>query len=297
MSTEHFRVTYDGPALESHEMDVRDLAPALLALADACEASGQVLFGAKSKVVVNVKASFKTGSFGVDMTLATNILKSLVGWFSGPDGQALANAATIIGGLGLLGGGVIWAIKRLRGRKIKRIDVRGTKRILLTEDDEEIEIEEYVLLLMQNRSVREHLDRVLSPLDRDGITKVAFGSDQTVESEILKSERPYFVVPASNEELLFSEERVQAFSIVSLAFRDGNKWRMYDGQAVIHVSIEDAEFLARVNQDIEQFTKSDVLICRIRVTQWQTDHGVKAEYAILRVLDHKRGAQQLKLDY
>ena len=43
MSAEHFRITDDGPALDAHEMDVRDLTPALLSLADACEAARHCL--------------------------------------------------------------------------------------------------------------------------------------------------------------------------------------------------------------------------------------------------------------
>ena len=100
MSTEHFRITYDGPALDTHEMDVRDLAPALLSLADACDAASQALFGPKSKMVVNVKASFKTGSFGVDLTLTSGVLQSTIDWFAGKDGQGLANATAVLLGLG-----------------------------------------------------------------------------------------------------------------------------------------------------------------------------------------------------
>jgi len=37
-SAKHFRITYDGPALASHEMDVRELAPALLAMSDLLKA-------------------------------------------------------------------------------------------------------------------------------------------------------------------------------------------------------------------------------------------------------------------
>jgi len=39
-----FRIVYDGPALDTHEMDVRDLAPALLSLSDALEEAGKTIY-------------------------------------------------------------------------------------------------------------------------------------------------------------------------------------------------------------------------------------------------------------
>lgn len=57
-----FRITYDGPALNMSEMDVRELAPALLAIGDLLTASVSVLCGDKIQPQVNVKGSFKTGA-------------------------------------------------------------------------------------------------------------------------------------------------------------------------------------------------------------------------------------------
>lgn len=276
-------------------MDVRDLAPALLSLADACDAAGQALFGPKSKMVVNVKASFKTGSFGVDLSLVSSTIQSAIDWFAGKDGQALANVAVVLGGIGAFGGGLIGLLKWLRGRKIHQIDVHGDKRIVITEDNDKFEIEEQVLILLQHREFREKLEKALSPLDRDGIETIAFGKDDSLDVVISKRERAYFITPPPMDEILFSEERTQAFSIANLAFQEGNKWRLYDGQATVFVSIEDADFLYRVNTDKESFAKSDVLICRVRVTQWQTDAGVKTDYTVLKVLEHKTHATQLKL--
>lgn len=95
-----FRITYDGPTLDSSEMDVRELAPALLAFGDLLDASTRALCGAQVRPQVNVRGSFKTGSFGIDFTLATSLLGRMRDMLSGSEGTALANAVTILTALG-----------------------------------------------------------------------------------------------------------------------------------------------------------------------------------------------------
>lgn len=72
MRTTHFQITYDGPSLAASEMDVRDLAPALLAAGDLLDAATRALHGERIKAQINVRASFKTGCFGIDFALASH---------------------------------------------------------------------------------------------------------------------------------------------------------------------------------------------------------------------------------
>lgn len=85
------------------------------------------------------------------------------------------------------------------------------------------------------------------------------------------------------------------FSIVSLAFREEHKWRLFDGAATVYAAMADADFLARVDRNVETFTKGDLLICRVRVRQWQTASGARTEYEVTRVMEHRSGARQLPL--
>lgn len=54
-----FRITYDGPALATHEMDAKELAPALMAMADLLESSVRALHGDRAKAQINVKVRSK----------------------------------------------------------------------------------------------------------------------------------------------------------------------------------------------------------------------------------------------
>lgn len=294
----HFRITYDGPALQNNEMDVRELAPALLAAGDLLEAATRALNGDRVKPQTNVRASFKTGCFGIDFNLATDWALKVRDIFAGDTASAAANALEILGALGLVAWngkrGLLAVLKWLRGRRIEKVEA-DEKAARLIVEGETLEIELAVLALLRELAVREAIDKLLAPLDRDGIETFASGTDDMIVETIAQSERAWFFTPAIEDDLILDDVRKMAFSIVSLAFKEDNKWRLYDGAATIHATISDAGFLARVDQNVERFAKGDLLICKVRVRQWQTPSGARTEYEVAEVLEHRQAARQIRL--
>ncbi|MUV29162.1 hypothetical protein GNZ24_31630 [Burkholderia thailandensis] len=298
MDMSEFRITYDGPALETSEMDVRELAPALIAIGDLLEAATKSLCGDQVKSQVNVRGSFKTGSFGIDFNLVTSFVSRMRELFAGNEATAIANALAILGAIGFAaekgGRGLFSVLKWLRGRPIERVQVQDNSAILYVEGDM-LEIELSVLTLLRDVSVREATTRVLSPLSREGITIFSAGSDSDIVETVTDDEIGWFHTPEQQDILLVDETRKMAFSIVSLAFKDDNKWRLYDGAATIHASITDADFLKRVDSNQISFAKGDVLVCSVRVKQWQTPSGAKTDYEVTEVLEHRTAARQIQL--
>lgn len=292
----NFRLTYDGPALESSEMDVRELAPALLAAGDLLDAATRVLNGERSKPQINVRGSFKVGSFGIDFTLVADWAMAVKDIFASDTATALANASAILGLLGFVGQkmGLLGALKWIRGRKITKVEVsQETAKIYV--DEESIEVDSRVVALLRDLDVRESFDKLLAPLDRDGIDKFASGTDDTIDQVVTKEQRSWFHSPAAEDVLILEDTRKMAFSIVSLAFKEDNKWRLYDGSATIHATISDHEFIRRVDQNLERFAKGDSLICMVDVRQWQTTNGVRTDYDVTEVLEHRQASRQIHL--
>lgn len=293
-----FRVTYDGPALESSEMDVRELAPALLAIGDLLDASTRALCGDQVRPQVNVRGSFKTGSFGIDFTLATSLLGRMRDMLSGNESTALANAVTILTALGIAAPrarkGLFAALKWLRGREIRQVRMQDHTAVLHVDGDE-LEIDLPVLTLLRDVRVRNATAQVLAPLAREGIAMFAAGTDTEVIETVARNEIAWFLAPEQADALLLDEHRKMAFSIVSLAFKDDNKWRLYDGSSTIHAAITDTRFLSRVNNSQISFSKGDVLVCNVRMQQWQTSDGAKTEYEVTDVLEHRPAGLQIQL--
>lgn len=298
MKTEHFRIIYDGEALAFSEIDVRTLAPALLAIGDLLEAATFAMNGDKVKPQVNVRGSFKTGCFGIDFSLATDWAKGVKDFFAGEEATATANALAILKALGFVvsGGavGLIALIKWLNGRKITKVELGEHTAKIYTESDL-IEVEKQVLALFQDLRTRKALEQSLEPLQREGIDSFAVGSDSEIYLTLDKYDIPLMKAPIAEDRLLIDDVRKMAFSIVSLAFKEDNKWRLHDGQATISALIEDAPFLERIDKSLTSFSKGDVLVCMVAVKQWQTETGTRTEYTVTQVLEHIMAGKQLGL--
>ena len=78
--TEKFHVVYDGSALDEHLMDVRDLAPAMMAISDLLIHANQEINGDKLKIELKVKANFKAGSFGIEFHEILHISRLCYTW-------------------------------------------------------------------------------------------------------------------------------------------------------------------------------------------------------------------------
>lgn len=292
----HFTIKYDGPALSTYQMDVRELAPALIALSELLEEASTTAFPNAPAVRVNVQGNFKGGSFGVDLIAIQSMAQQLVSMFSGPEATSAANLTTILTGVGLLGGGgLIGVIKWLAGRKPSAIRFEGDKTVFELRASEQIETFEVDLVagkLYKNRIVRQALAKVVKPLSREGVDVFVCGRKGATETVVTKNDVNSFELAGSEADVVSDAVTSGVLlQIESAAFKDDNKWRFSDGATTFFAEILDEDFIASINSGAERFGKGDVLIVDLRRVQSVTDNGLKLECSIVKVLEHKAPLQ------
>lgn len=301
MKHEHFRVTYDGEALHDHQMNVRVLGPALLAMGEVLENANRVLNHGKATVSVNVHGSMKTGSLAIDFATQQSLLSHIVDIINTKEVIA---AATIMAILGFnlkehaakpTYYGLVQVIKWLRNRKIKQIttDEHIAK---LYVDDEYIEIELHVLELLKDYQLRKELENVLEPLSHDGIDTFAVGDNDGFAFVIRKDEREWFKAPSPSVEELPEARYKKTLQIERLDFNEENKWRFTDGNAGFFAVITDKAFLKKIANNEIAFSRGDVLQVDIIERQRMDGDKLKTDFEIVLVNEHRKALKQVSLD-
>lgn len=279
-------IIYDGPAVADGSMNVKDLAPAMLSIGTLFEAANNITNGQLATINIRVRAT-SSGSF--------HILYEVVQMSQAIDKNLLTTSAQLAA---LLVGGVtttkclIALIKWARGRKPK-LNKINDELYTLTINDETYEIPLVLLRLYQDASIRQSIADMIRPVKEEGIDSFQIRGDNLLLQEVKKDEVELFDIQGT-QELLLDETRRQAFSITTLSFKEENKWRLTDGQNIFSVSMNDAAFQRRVDNNQISFAKGDILLCDLRTIQWQVQSGVKTEYEVVKVVRHTP-ARQLSL--
>eukprot|EP01136_Pigoraptor_vietnamica_P016668 Opistho-1_new@60867 len=296
MSEAVFQLAYDGDALRDGEMDIGDLAPALLGLGQLVEAAGRIASGDDTRVTIKVKAH-REGRFEILLSLAVDGGSALWAFAKSDTGQA---ADTLLGLLGITGigsvVGVVQLVKWLGGRKPDKIERRNATEVAVTIDNVTIVVDPAVFQMAYDPGVRSGLERVVAvPLDRQGIDEVRFGSKARGE-RIRSEDRHAFRVPLSEDGDTFESRYVRPFSIEKLSFKPGQKWRLSDGHSPRSVLVSDEDFVRRVDRSEIRFAKGDVLICDVIERSIRATNGFRSEYEIVKVLEHRPAPSQPRLE-
>lgn len=293
MSKEIFHVVYDGDAFKENEMNAKSLASALIAIAEIFEEADKTLNHGRTKSEINIRASFKTGSFQIDFTNVQSWLQKAGELLIADNVNAVVNGAAIIG----IVGSCIKLITFLGKKTIAKIQPLDNKNIQIYRDDEKyIEVEKRVLELYNNLKIRQNLNEAIAkPLQQEGCSEFAIIFNNKISERVTKEEAEYFITPEINSEELSSKEYEHIFSIVSCVFKKDNKWRLFDGNNEINAVISDNSFLNDIENGDISFSKGDRLFCRVKTTQFETASGLKNEYEILEIKKHIKRPEQLSL--
>jgi hypothetical protein len=295
-SNASFQVVYDGPAVEQGEMDVRDLAPALMSLGWLIEDANHRINGDERPVSVRFKAVEK-GSLIVNLALDVSLWQTFTGLFTSPESSAVEQLLSIVTGVGTVagavGGSIFWAIKKLRGRNIESVTPgsNNTVYVLLQGDNATVQLNRIAFDMAQDPRVRMEASKVIKPLEKEGVEEFYLqtgGIAPDPEQKITKEDLPFFL----NEE---RPDQVEDVSVVLLQLihpdlTDANsKWRFTDGNGRFNASIGDTAFLQQVQSRTLLFGHGDAIRAELVRRQAMRGSQLRTEYEIRRVLNYYSG--------
>ncbi len=301
MSKASLNIAYTGPALEDGSMDVRELAPALLAIGELLERCNELLNPPESRIAVRVKAEFRRGSFEVLLELVQSMAEQMRMMLNMSDGVAAGDMLKMVGLTASSTLGVVKLLKELKGKRPDKVYQAEGNIIVLEKGDIRIEVPREVAQLYADSRVRESIKAVVEPVRRPGIESFEVRESGAVVQRVAKEEVTYFEAPAQIESPpgdveVGESSRTAYFTIVGLSFEEG-KWRLFDGETKLWATIGDAGFRGRIDRSEVAFRKGDQLRAELLTRQSRTAAGkLSVEHEIVQVLEHYKAPQQGELE-
>lgn len=256
----HVRTTirYDGPALAGHEMDVQDLAPALLALADIIQITNKKFNGDDASIKVLVNADVEQRCFMIDISLVQSFLDQAKVFLGTDHVKTAADIAQWIGIIGGGGTGLFNFIKFLSGRKKTdpplQIKSDGDGNVTVSGNGNTITVSRAVYQLALDPKLVEKAKVVMRPLEKDGYETLSFleNGDEVFEVESAEvgdilslPSAPLSEIPTESTSQIRGQVRIK-----SAQYEGGAQWGfLWNGRSINAEMIDKAADWVKEFQD------------------------------------------------
>ena len=306
------RIAYAGPALTDGEMDVRELAPALIAFAEFVSNAGKAIGCERNIKVMLNQDSLNKGSFDITFILNMGILEQARLFMEGSKATGLDDLMAILGYVANTGGTavVVKSIFDLISTIGKKTMTKITKKSPDTSeihlaDGTKIEVNINTLKVFLDVGCRKSIEGVIRPLETAGIDSFevrnpADKTDKKPVAAVKKSEAELFKAPPAKEiteELPEAQSQEMLVKLVTINFEQG-KWKVTDGtNPAIWVTIADEAFLNQISNHEITFGSGDMLRIAYRHVQKLKNGVLSSEYIVDKVLEVRPAPKQIKLDF
>lgn len=275
----------EGSDLDKHKMNAYDLGMSIVEFAKMVNRADDIINN-QSTLELEVTAPAKAGSLIIEFALlikssgALDVMKYL--------GISAASAT-------IARGSALGIAKKLKDKRIIGINTEtGSEEATILLDGEEIVANKTVARLVADPVIRQAMNEVITqPLNSESepTFKIKVEGDEVVS---LKGEEVLDFTPLPKASL--SSEKVE-HSIVNVLltqvnFGSNRGWKMlYDGKETA-VKMEDASFMARVEDSEKSFTKGDMFEVALSTVSKTTARSQRTEYIITRVIRHRASSDR-----
>lgn len=306
MSRSTVLLRYDGPALAGHKMDVRDLAPALLAFGNLCREANRVINGSRASVRVLVNADINANCVTVSFDVVWSLYEQAKALLSDED---VASAKNILEWIGLIGtpasavGLTLFRFLRAKGEaqsaqeaRIVDADSSGSIQINITGDGNTVLLSPEVAKLASDARVVEAAKGVIRPVAmRPGIDTATFQVSDGLPEIVDKHYAASVLRVAVEEEDEESQVIIGHIKTHSPVFEaSSGRWRFeYNGQ-VENIDISETSIAADIMQR-GKIIIGDTWKVKMRVIERKTKTGFKNDFKVTEVLDFFPGNEQSEI--
>lgn len=300
-------IRYDGPALAGHEMDIEELAPALLALASLIQTANHKFNGDLSAVRVTVNADVKQQCFQIKIKVIQDIVQMARSFLDGD----MATIKEICEWIGLVGCGGLTLFKLLvklgktpGDTTTFSAEASGDATVIQAQSLEQhvhFHLPEgtpdQVKKLLEDPAIVSKAKQVLKPATQAGYETAGFyepsgreifsASKEEAKAVIaLPSLGPAVEVPTEQEDGDEEHTPIKARVFVKTQQNEGNaQWGLKWAGRVEQASIDDHEWLTRFQTGKVPVTLPFYLDVEMDMVTSRTNPDAPARFHVLKVVD------------
>ncbi len=309
MSEATVTIRYDGPLLADHQMDIADIAPALLGISELCKIANRKFNGERAAVKVLIGTDAEHQCFQLDLHVVQTLWEHTRTILSSED---VKTAKEFLEWLGLISGamgapvGLFHLLKKLGNRKIDSTtiesrDGRDVVQITVEGDNNSITVYPQALALLRDEAAIQNAKKIVQPLINEGYTKVEFESNKRVTETIVRDDAISIaaILPAQIETPRTDEpQTVTVWLTVYAPVYDphASKWRFRFGSAHAYMDIRETVLAAMTMKRGAAFV-DDAYKVELEIRQeHKPAGGITNHYKIKRVLDFRPARQPYQTD-
>tara|TARA_R110001606_G_scaffold392025_1_gene560599 strand:- start:5089 stop:5958 length:870 start_codon:yes stop_codon:yes gene_type:complete len=281
ITEDQLSLEYYGTAVEKGQLSAKDVARYIIALDDFMNVVTKEAYGKDASLSMDV-SGFRGQSFDIDFALQV-VGMSSTAIFCTSSPKDLITLAT----------DSIKACIHLAGKQPNQCTPdRNDNTVNIENSNGNTQIYHIQTLnVISDPKASNSLDTFIrDPLSKGLSTVKLKSSKYDVQTEATANDADFFK-PIDFDLPLFENTITTGLTIESPSFKDGNKWKLHDGQSSFYAEITDAVFLESVDKG-ERFGKGDLLIVEMEIIQTKTPQGLKVEKLITKVKDHKEAPKQ-----
>ena len=281
ITEDKFSLEYYGAAVEKGQLKAKDVGRYILALDEFMTIVTKEAYGKEASLKIDV-TGFRGQSFDIDFALQVVGLTSSTIFCTGSPKDLITLATDSIKAcIHLAGKQPLNSIPDTENNSVQIENSNGTTQVFHIQ----------TLNVLSEPKAATSLETFIREPLVNGLSSVRLKSSQfDVETEASANDADFFK-PLDFELPLFKNTVKTGLTIESPSFKEGNKWKLYDGQSSFYAEIRDEAFIESVDNG-ERFGKGDLLIVEMEVIQTKTPQGLKVEKIITKVIDHQEAPQQ-----
>jgi len=272
---------YRGGTTKDGAMDAYAAASSLMAFSDLLQVANESIHGAQNKIDVRVKG-FRGDSFDIDFVImGAGVLQTILS-----SGNSLPDLISVVKeSIGL------WVF--LKGDPPKSVtqNENGIAVQIENMNGGTMNVSTSVSVVVANEKAGAAVEEFLAKPLNAGVDSIAITDGNKDLSVVTKDQAGYFKPVDINRDVSNSIQRI-SLVVESPTFKDGNKWRVFDGQSTFSAAMLDEDFISRIKNGSERFGKGDILDVSLRTIQKQSIQKLTMEKEIVKVHGHEEPLRQ-----